>query len=65
MTIWSNFPAVSRDTYSYNRLLRAWSILTLNFFRDGVSTTSLGNLFDYLTAFIVKNKTKHFFLHPA
>lgn len=39
--IQSNCPAVNRDTYSYIRLLRSPSSLTLNVSRDG---RSLGNL---------------------
>ena len=51
----SNFPAVNRDTYSYIRLLRAPSSLTLSVSRDGAFTTSLGNQFQCLNALIIKN----------
>jgi len=53
--IWSNLPAMSRDIFSYNRLLRATSSLTLNLSTDGASTISLGNLFPCFTTLIVKN----------
>jgi len=46
---------VNRDTYSWSRLLRTPSSLTLNISRDGASTTSLGNLFQCLTTLTVKN----------
>ena len=38
--IQSNSPAMNRDTYSSERLLRALSSLTLNVSKDGASTTS-------------------------
>ena len=38
------FLAMNRDTYSYIRLLRALSSLTLSVSRDGASTASLDNL---------------------
>ena len=56
--IWSNSPAMDRDTYSYIRLLRALSSLTLSVSRDGASTTSVGNLCQRLTILTVK----YFFL---
>ena len=37
-------PAVNRDTLQLHQVLRAPSSLTLSVFRDGASTTSLGNL---------------------
>ena len=37
------------------RLPRAWSIVTLNVFRDGASTTSLATLFQCLTTLTVKD----------
>ena len=40
----SNFSAVSRDAYSYIKVLRAPSNLTLSISRDRLSTTSQGNL---------------------
>jgi len=53
--IWFNSPAMKRDTYSYIRVLRAPSSLTLSASRDGASTTSLGNLFQCLTTLTVKD----------
>ena len=53
--IWSNCPAMNKDTYSYIRLLRVPSSLTLNVSRDRASTISLGNLFQCPAARIVKN----------
>jgi len=50
-----NPPAVSRDIFSYGRLLRALSNLALNVSRDGASTTSLGNLSQCFSTLIVKN----------
>ena len=44
---------MNRDTYSYIRLLRALSSLTLSVSRDGASTTSLGNLFQCFTTFFI------------
>jgi len=46
--IWSNCPAMNRDTYSYIRFLRVPSSLTLNVSRDRASTASLGNLCQHL-----------------
>ena len=43
------------DTYSYIRLLRAPSSLTLSVSRDGEPTPSLGNLLQCLTTLIIKN----------
>ena len=48
-------PAMSRDTYSYIRLLRALSSLTLSVSRDGACTTSQGNLCQCLNTRIVNN----------
>lgn len=39
---------MSRDTFSYNRLLIAPCNLALNIYRDGKPTTTLGNLFQIL-----------------
>ncbi|KAK4830027.1 LOW QUALITY PROTEIN: hypothetical protein QYF61_008365 [Mycteria americana] len=47
-------PAMSRDIFSWIRLLRAPSNLTLNVSRDGASTTSLGNLCQCFTTLIIK-----------
>jgi len=47
--------AMSRDTYSSIRLLRAPSNLTLNVSKDGVSTTYPGNLFQCINTLVVKN----------
>jgi len=46
---------MSRDIFHWIRLLWAPSSLTLNVSRDGVSTTSLCNLFQCLITFTVKN----------
>ena len=43
-----------KDTYSYIRLLKALSSLTLNVSRNGASSSTLGNLCQCLTI-IVKN----------
>jgi len=48
-------PAISRDILHWTRLLRAPSRLALNTAREGASTTSLGNLFQCFTTFMVKN----------
>ena len=48
-------PAVSRDIFTWVRLLRAPSNLALNVSRDGASTTSLGNLGQGFTTLMVKN----------
>ena len=55
--IQSNSSAMNRDTYTlhyYIRLLRAQSSLTSNLSRDEAYTTSLGNLFQCFTTFIIK-----------
>jgi len=49
--IYSNPPAVSRDIFNYTRWLRTLYNLA---FMDGVSTTSLGNLFQCFTTLMVK-----------
>lgn len=46
-----NPPDMCRDSSHYIRLLKALSSLALNTVRVGASTTSLGNLFQYLTQF--------------
>jgi len=46
---------MGRDIFNKIRLPRALSYLTLNVSGYGASTTSLGNLFQCLTSFIVKN----------
>ena len=46
---------MNRDIYSSNRLLRAWSSLTLDVSKDGASTTSLGNLCHCLATLTVTN----------
>jgi len=46
---------MSRDIFNQTRLLRALSNLTLNVSRDGALTTSLSNLFQCFTTFMVKN----------
>ena len=48
---------MNTDTYSYIRVLRALSnsLILLEYLR-GVSTISLGNLCQYLTDLIIKNK---------
>ncbi|KAK4827897.1 hypothetical protein QYF61_022320 [Mycteria americana] len=46
---------MSRDIFNQSRLLRAPSNLTLKVSRDGASTTSLGNLCQCFTTFIIKN----------
>jgi len=48
-------PAVSRDIFTWVRLLRAPSNLALSVSRDGASITSLGNLGQGLTTLTVKN----------
>jgi len=48
-------PAVSRDIFTWIRVLRAPSNLAWNVLRDGASTTSLGNLGQGLTTLTVKN----------
>jgi len=53
----SNCPALNRDTYSWIRLLRALSSLTLNVTRNGAATTSLGNL---CQCFTYPNHKKNF-----
>ena len=45
----------SRDTFHLIGLLKALSNLALNISREEASTTSLGNLFQCLTTFMVKN----------
>jgi len=50
-----NPPAVSRDSFTQPRLLRAPSNLALNVPRAGASTTSLGNLCQCFTTLMVKN----------
>ena len=52
---------MSRDIFNWIRLRRALSNLTLKVFRDGASTTSLGNLCQGFTTLTVKN----FFLIPS
>ena len=47
-------PAMGRDTFHQTRLLQAPSNLALNTAREGAPTASLGNLFQGLTALIVK-----------
>ena len=47
--------AVSRDISNQTRLLRVMSHLALNVSRDGASTISLGNPFQYFTTLTVKN----------
>jgi len=51
----SSHPAMGRDTFYQNRLLKAPSSLALNTSREGTSTASLGNLCQCLTTLIVKN----------
>ena len=51
----SNPHAVGRDTIHFTRFLKAPSNMTLNTSSKGVSTTSLGNLFQCLTTLRVKN----------
>jgi len=46
---------MGRDILRYIKLLRAPSNLTLNTSNDGASTTSLGNLFQCPTTFIITN----------
>ena len=46
---------MSRDFFNWIRLLRAPSNLAWNVFRDGASTTSLGNLCQCFTTLSVKN----------
>jgi len=46
---------MSSDIFNSIKLLRALSSLALNASRDGASTTSLGNPFEYFTTLIVKN----------
>jgi len=46
---------MSRDIFSWIRLLRAPSHLAWDDSRDGASTTSLGNLGQGFTALIIKN----------
>ena len=46
---------MNRDTYSYIRLLRTLSSLTLNVSKNGASTTPLGNLSQYLTILTVED----------
>ena len=48
-------PAMCRVTNQQTRLPRATSSLALNAYRDGASTTSLGNLFRCVTTLWVKN----------
>ena len=45
---------MNRDPYSYIKLLRALSSLTLDISRNGASTTSWGNLFHCLTIHVCK-----------
>jgi len=47
-------PAMCRVAIHQTRLPRATSSLALNAYRDGVSTTSLGNLFQYVTTLCVE-----------
>jgi len=47
--IWSNSPAMHRDTYCLIEVLKMWFSLTLSVSRDGASTTSLVNLFLHTT----------------
>ena len=42
-----------------DQMLRAWSSLTLNVFKDTTSMTFLGNLFQCLTTLIVKTNKKY------
>jgi len=46
---------MSRDIFHQTKVLRAPSNLILNTPREGVSTASLGNLFQCLTTLMVKN----------
>ena len=46
---------MNRDMQSYIRLLRAWSSLVLNVFRDRASTASLGNPLLCFTTLTVKD----------
>jgi len=48
-------PATCRVAHHQTRLPSAKSSLALNAFRDGASTTSLGNLFQRVTTLWVKN----------
>ena len=52
--IWSNPPAMSRNTYS-SISAQSSSSLTLSVYKDGASTTSLVNLCQCFTTLIVKN----------
>jgi len=54
VAIQPNPPAVSRDIFTWIRLLRAPSSLAWNVLRDGASTTSLSNLFHPLLYCIVE-----------
>ena len=47
-------PCMCRVANHQTRLPRATSSLALNASRDGASTTSLGNLFQHITALCVK-----------
>lgn len=47
--------SVNKDIYSWITLLKAQIRLTLNVTKDGASTTSLDNLYQFLTTFSVKN----------
>ena len=53
--IWSKSPTMNREIYSYIRVLRTLSSLTLNVSSDKASTTSLSNLCQCLTNLIGKN----------
>uniref|UniRef100_A0A672TKS7 Guanylate cyclase domain-containing protein n=1 Tax=Strigops habroptila TaxID=2489341 RepID=A0A672TKS7_STRHB len=55
----SNPLAMSSDVFIYIRLPRTTSSLALNVSRDGVSTTSLGNLCQCFTTLIVNNFFPH------
>jgi len=46
---------MGRDTFHYTRYLKAPSSLAFNTSREGSFTTSLGNLFHYLTTLTEKN----------
>ena len=58
--IWSNSPAVNRDTHSSIRCSEPHP-LTLGVSRDGAPTTSLGNLCQCFTTLVTEN----FFLIPS
>ena len=46
--------SVNKDIYSWITLLKAQIRLTLNVSKDGVSTTSLDNLYQFLTPLVLK-----------